>query len=212
MADALPLPAGFREPDFLNAYHASTLRKPQIVADSILRALVMAGTADRPALVAVLAGQAAEAARRLTHVHLALSDRTYSVARTLSGPLPGAEEWQALAGLAGRLSPEQMLWHTSVGDAALESATRLRALPQLGGLTDLLRVFEGDPPALMRLPGEAGNAPRRFLLASGRHAVSLGAGEEDAGNLADLTADFVSIARGFLGAYLHGRLTAGRRE
>lgn len=210
MADAPPFPAGMRDYEFLDAYHATALRKPQVVADSLLRAIVMAGAADRVPLVAVLAEQLGEAARRLTHVHLALSDRTYSVARTLSGPLPGADEWLKLAQLAGTLTPEQMLWHTSVADSALESAQRLRSQQGLADLAGLVRVCEAGPPALLLPPGEQGRAPRRFLLTSAGEAVSIGTGEDDAGNLADLTADLVAIARGFLGTYLHGRATAGR--
>lgn len=210
MADAAPFPAGMREYEFLDAYYANALRKPQVVADSLLRAIVMAGAADRIPLLAVLAEQLGEAARRLTHVHLALSDRTYSVARTLAGPLPGAGEWLQLAHLAGTLTPEQMLWHTSVADAALEAAQRLRAQQGLADLAGLVRVCEAGPPALLLPPEDLGRGPRRFLLTSGREAVSIGAGEDEAGNLADLTADLVAIARGFLGTYLHGRASAGR--
>lgn len=213
MAEPPPFPAGLREVEFLDAYHASALRKPQVVADSLLRAIVMAGAADRVPLFAVLADQVAEAARRLVHVHEALSDRTYSVARTLAGPLPGAAAWANFAQLAGTLSPEQMVWHLSAGEAALPSAQRLRGREGLGDLTGLIAVYEAGPPSLLMAPPESPRAPQRFLLASASAgAVSLGTDEDEAGNLADMAADLSLIARGFLGAYLHGRATAGRRD
>jgi len=213
MAEASPFPAGLSEFEFLDAYHASALRKPQVVADSLLRAIVMAGAADRIPLFAVLAGQVVEAARRLAHVHAALSDRTYSVARTLAGPLPGAAAWREFAQLAGTLTPEQMVWHLSAGEAALPAAERLRAHEGLADITGLVAVYEPGPPALLLPPAEPGRAPQRFLLSSSSAgAVSLSTEEDEAGNLADMAADLSSIARGFLGAYLHGRATAGRRD
>lgn len=206
-------PGRLSELGFLEAYHQSALRKPQVVADSALRAIVLASAGDRMHLVAVVAEQLAEAARRLAHVAMALADRRYPVARMLAGPLPDAAAWLDFAHTAATLAPEQMLRHLSVGESALESAERLRSQQALEDLVPLIRAAESGPPMLLA-PQQHGRSATTFLLlgpASEQGAPQpFGMTEDDAGVLADLAADLSSIARGFLGAYLESRRTAGR--
>ncbi|MGK2964287.1 MAG: hypothetical protein ACSLFM_01630 [Tepidiformaceae bacterium] len=208
-------PGGLSELAFLESYHQSALRKPQVVADSALRAIVLASAGDRMHLVAVVAEQLAEAARRLAHVAAALADRRYPVARTLAGPLPDAPAWLDFAHTAATLAPEQMLRHLSIGEYALESAERLRSQLALEDLIPLVRAAESGPPMLLA-PRQQGRSATTFLLlgpASDDGAPPpFGMTEDDAGVLADLTADLSSIARGFLGAYLESRHSAGRRD
>src|SRR6185312_1018952 len=87
-------PGGLRELEFVDAYCRSSLRKPQMAADAALRALVFSDAADRAILVGLIAQELAESCRRLVAVHNALSDRRYSIARSLIKPLPGAAEWR----------------------------------------------------------------------------------------------------------------------
>jgi hypothetical protein len=200
-------PGALGELQFVDAYLQGALRKPQVVADSLLRSLVLSGQNDRLILSGLLAEQLAEACRRLTGVYLALSDRRYPVARTLAGALPGLEQWLAFIQAAGTFTPEQMLRELGLGDDALGSAMTLRAQPGLASVTDLVAAAEmGSAMLLMpngRLSEEcwfAGPTP------GGDHvAASLGTEEHDAAALADLTADLCSIARGFLGSYLDAR-------
>jgi hypothetical protein len=210
-------PGGLSELDFVEAYQLWALRKPSIVADSALRALVLSGQNERLALSGLIAEQLAEACRRLAAVYAALSDRTYAVARTLMQPLPSAADWMAFAQDAGTLTPEQMLRQVSLGDGALDTATKLRSLDNLGALEPYVAAAEVG--ALMFLvPRTSGARPP----ANGWLAGATAAGdpvaievlfdEQDAAALADLTADLSGIARGFLGEYLDARRGAGRRE
>jgi hypothetical protein len=101
-------PGDLSELGFLQAYLDSALRKPQAVADAVMRTSVLAGQTERMLLTASLAEQAGEAARRVTHVFEALEDRTYPVARTLSGPLPTVDGWLRFAQLAMTISPASL--------------------------------------------------------------------------------------------------------
>lgn len=216
MSDVV-FPGGLSELEFVAQYHASALRKPQVVADAALRTFVYAPPADRAVLAAVIAEQAAEAARRLCAVHAALSDRRYSIARSLLRPLPGAEAWRQFAQQAGVYSPEEMLRELSLGEGALESARKLRSQPDLAALSHLVAAAEAGM-GMVLVPGiESPRGPEDAWFAGVdregtpvANAVALGEG--DAAGLADIAADLASIARGFLGAYLGARRTAGRRE
>jgi hypothetical protein len=208
-------PGGLSELDFVGAYHQSALRKPQVVADAALRALVLAGSADRLILCGLIAEQLAESCRRLAAVHGALWDRRYAIARSLLAPLPGLAEWQRFARLAATLTPEQMLRDLSLDESAMESARRLRAQPDLANLGDLVAAAESGS-AMLLIPGLESSRPPSESWFSGIDrggeavAAAIGVDESDAAALADLTAELSSIARGFLGAYLHSRRTAGR--
>jgi len=209
-------PGGLSELDFVELYWRSALRKPQMAADAALRSLVFAETADRAILSGLIAEELAEACRRLTAVHGALSDRRYSIARTLVRPLPGVAEWREVVRQAGTFRPEQMLRELSLDDSAIDYATRLRAQPDLAGLDGLVGAAETGN-AMLLVQGLGGRVvPTECWLAGvdgdGRPtAASFGASEQDAATLADVTAELCAIARGFLGAYLMSRRTAGWR-
>lgn len=209
-------PGGLSELEFVEAYLESALRKPQVVADSTLRSLMLAGTGDRLALAGVLAEQLAEACRRLVAVFEALSDRRYPVARSLLNPLPGLAAWESFIQVAATFTPEQMLRELSIGEEGLDAARRLRGQLDLSGLSSLVAASETGGPMLLVPPPGLREEPLEFWLAGvspGEEPVAarLSAEERDAAALADLTADLSSIARGFLGAYLGSRRSAGRR-
>jgi hypothetical protein len=216
MPDAV-FPGGFSELEFVEAYLNSALRKPQVVVDSALRSLVLASAGDRIMLSGLIAEQLIEACRRLVAVYDALSDRTHSVARSLLRPLPGAGPWRKFVKQAAAFTPEQTLRELGLGEEALDSANRLRAQPDLGGLTPLLEASETGG-AMLLVPGfDTHKAPTEFWIAGPARegpplAARLDAGEQEAAALADITADLVSIARGFLAAYLGARRSAGRRD
>lgn len=215
--EGVTYPGGLSELDFVQAYCDSTLRKPQVAADSALRALVNAAAVDRLMLAGLLADQVAEACRRLAAVHGALADRRFPVARSLMGPLPGAAAWRAFAQQAGTFTPEQMLRELSLADSALDAARKLRAQPSLGQLDGLVEAAEAGSAMLVVPPYDTRRVPTEILFAGitregGSAAVVLGAGEGDAATLADITADLCGIARSFLQAYLGSRRTAGRRD
>jgi len=214
---AISYPAGLGELQFVESYLKSILRKPQVAADAALRTLVLAAAADRVMLTALIAEQLAESGRRLLAVHGALADRTYAVARSLLGPLPGVAAWAEFEQLAGTLDPEQMTRRLGLGDSALESARRLRAQSDLSLVTPLIQAAEAGGFMSLVPVSESRRAPVEFWVASTSRegeAVSFpfGALEADAASLADLTADLSSIACGFLGAYLEARRGAGRKD
>ena len=212
----LAYPGGLSELDFVATYASSTLRKPQVVADSALRTLVLATRADRIVLTGLVAEQLAEACRRLTAIYVALSNRQHSIAKWLLGPLPGVEAWQEMIQDAGMLTPEQILRHLSLDDSALEYAERLRGQPDLGALTDLVAAASTGGGMLLVPWLESHRGPIEIHYAGcsvdGNNGASalVGVEESDAAHLADLTADMSSIARGFLDTYLGSRRTAGR--
>ncbi|MFN0094900.1 MAG: hypothetical protein ACKVVT_08995 [Dehalococcoidia bacterium] len=205
-------PGGLRELDFLDAYLRGALRKPQVAADGLLRALVFADPADRPVLAGAIAGELAEACRRLVAVWEALSDRRRPIAAALMGPLPGAAAWVEFAQQTATLTPEQVIRELGIGEAGLRAAKHLREHPDLPGLTGLVVAAEQGAEMLL-LPLAA--ADEGWLAGIGGDgetmAASFGVGEPDAAGLADLTAAFCDAARAFLGAYLDGRRTAGWR-
>jgi hypothetical protein len=187
-----------------------------MAADAALRQLVFADTGDRAVLTGLIGQELAEACRRLVAVHSALSDRRYSVARALLGPLPGLPEWEAFIQRAGSITPLEMLRELNLDMEALRHAESLRGQPDLAGLTGIVAAaVTGN--AMLLIPGYGNqNIPSECWLAAVTAegepmAASFGTGEQDAANLADLTADLCSIARGFLGSYLHVRRTAGWR-
>ncbi len=201
---ATPFPAGLSESAFLEAYERDVLRKPQVAADTALRALAFCPPRERPALVAVLAAQLVEASLRLTAVVEALDDRRLPVAERLRGPLPGADGWLALAQLAATAEPDGMLRRLALDESARDGAVLLRGLPAPDWLPDLIAVHAAPDAIVLPVPGDA-------VLASGTDAagervtVRLAAGEEAAVAIADLIADLCSVARGFLAAYLRAR-------
>ncbi len=215
MSPSTTFPGGLSELEFLEAYWRSALRKPQMAADAALRQLVFAEAGDRAVLTGLIAQELAESCRRLTAVHAALADRRFNPARALLQPLPNAAAWTELAQRAAILTPEQMVRELSLSDAALSSAVRLRSQPDLAGLTSLVRAAETGNPMVL-VPGRRNVAIECWLAGvseSGEPvAASFGSQEQDAANLADLTAEFSGIARGFLGAYLDARKNAGWRR
>ena len=208
-------PGGLTELAFVEAYLNGALRKPQVVSDSLLRTLVLAPAADRLMLSGLLAEQVAEACRRLVAVVNALGDRRYQVGRTLLNPLPGLAEWERFIQQAASFSPEQMLRELSLGEGALESAVALRGQPALDALSPFIAAAEtgGSMVLIPATPGAPREAWFAGITAEQIPVAALIRGDEqEAAGLADSAADLVSIARGFLGEYLHARSTAGRRE
>lgn len=209
-------PGDLGELAFVDAYTKAAVRKPQMAADAALRSLVFAEAGERAILAGLVGQELAEAARRLVAVYLALSDRRYSVARSLLRPLPGVEAWTAFVQQAGTFTPEQMLRELSLGEDALPQAKLLRAQPDLASLTGMVATAESGN-AMLLIPGLGQkNVPSESWYAgvSGDgsiHTAAFGISETDAANLADLTADLCGIARGFLESYLGARRSAGRR-
>jgi hypothetical protein len=212
----LVYPGGLSELDFVSTYANSTLRKPQVVADSALRTLVLASQADRIVLTGLIAEQLAEACRRLTAVYRALSNRQNSAAKWLLGPLPGVEPWKEMIQDAATLTPEQLVRHLGIDDSAQESAERLRGQPDLSRLTELVSAAATGGGMLLIPWLESHRGPLEILYAGctiddvDGDFATVGVDESDAAMLADLTADMSSIARGFLQAYLGARRGAGR--
>ncbi|MGE5594767.1 MAG: hypothetical protein ACM3S1_01880 [Hyphomicrobiales bacterium] len=209
-------PGGMGELEFVDAYARSAIRKPQMAADAALKALVFAEAGDRAILARLIGQELAEACRRLVAVYQALSDRTYSVARSLLRPLPGVAEWKEFIHIAGTFTPEQMVRELSLGEDALPPARTLRAQPDLAALTGLVAAAETGNSMLL-IPGLGNrNVPSESWFAGVASdgevfASSFGVGESDAAYLADYTADLSDIARGFLTSYLDSRRNAGRR-
>lgn len=209
-------PGDLGELAFVDAYAKAAVRKPQMAADAALRSLVFAEAGERAILAGLVGQELAEAARRLVAVYLALSDRRYSVARSLLRPLPGVEAWTAFVHQAGTFTPEQMLRELSLGEDALPQAKLLRAQPDLASLTGMVATAESGN-AMLLIPGLGQkNVPSESWYAGvsedgAIHTAAFGISETDTANLADLTADLCGIARGFLESYLGARRSAGRR-
>ena len=210
-----PFPGGLSELEFVESYWRSALKKPQMAADSALRALVFSDSAGRALLTGLIASELVEACRRLVAVHTALSDRRFSIAQTLLRPLPGAAEWAAFVHQAGTFTPEQMLRELSLGEDALEHAEHLRSQPALADFTAMISAAETGN-AMLLTPNGRNVADECWLggVDSNGESVasSFGTSESEATTLADVTADLSAIARGFLGAYLGHRLDAGRSD
>ena len=217
MTEPTALPGGLSELEFVEAYVRSALTKPQMAADAALRALVFAAESERAILAGLIGQELGEACRRLVAVYDALSDRTYSVARSLLRPLPGVPEWKTFIHHAAIFTPEQIVRQMSLGDDALQHARVLRGQPDLHLLTGLVAAAATGNSMLL-IPGLGQrNVPDECWFAGVNgdgetFTASFGASETDAANLADLTADLSGIARGFLGSYLDARRGAGRRD
>jgi hypothetical protein len=209
-------PGDLTELDFVESYARSALRKPEMAADAALRTLVFSESGDRAILTGLIGLELAEAARRLVAVYNALADRVYPVAKTLMQPLPGIDEYRVFVHRAATFSPEQTLRELSLGESAMDQARMLRAQPSLPDLEGLVTAHATGNPMLL-----APDIGKRNLIEecwfSGLDpegkpfAVTFGASETDAANLADLTSDLCRIGRGFLLAYLDGRRGAGWR-
>jgi hypothetical protein len=114
--------------------------------------------------------------------------------------------------VAGSLEPGDMLRRLSISEDALEHAVQLRGQGDLDWVGALIGAAESGNTSLLAFSsGHAGPAAEAFFTGAGEN-LSARVTEDDAATLADLTAEMVSIARGFLGAYLGARRTAGRRE
>ncbi len=210
--DESPLEMPTDDLEFLRRYEATTLWKPQVVADNVLTGIFLADTTYRAPLAALLLQESVEAARRLAAVWHALADRSMPVARRLRAPLPGPEGWSALASAVGMTeAPEDILRTLGLDESALESATELLEFGGLTWFTDAIRASESGPPDVTVIPGQpatlqwvghdgAGEPVRVHVLLEDDRVIALG----------DATGDFVTWARDFLGAYMDAR-TAARR-
>ena len=209
-------PAGMSELEFVAAYARAALRKPQVAADAALRSLFFSDLSERPVLAGLIAWELGDACRRLTAVYWALSDRRYSIARSLMKPLPGLLEWKQLVHEAATFTPEQIIRELSLGEDALPQAKKLRAEPSLADLNELVGLAElGDP--MLLVPASSREMPDevRVAVAEPEGETAMAAfttDESSAAVLADLTATLCGIGQGFLESYLHARRTAGRRD
>jgi hypothetical protein len=109
-----------------------------------------------------------------------------------------------------------MLRELSLDSAALRWAIDLRSQSDLTMLNGLVAAAStGNPMQLVPGMTQKHIATECWFAGvdeSGEPiSAAFGVEEQDAANLADLTADFCSIARGFLGTYLESRRTAGWR-
>jgi hypothetical protein len=209
-------PGGLTELEFVAAYRDG-LRKSEIAADLALKALAFAERTERVLLTGSIAEQLVETCLRLVAVYEALSDRRQPVGRTLMEPLPGAGNWRGFVHIAATTSPEQMLREMGLGEEALASADQLRAQPDLAALSDLVEAATQWQSVVLPPPSNGVTREAVCWMAGiaddGTQLVaSLDTGVGDGAALADLTADLCSIARGFLGAYVDARRSAGRRD
>lgn len=209
-------PGGLSELEFVEAYCAAAVLKPSAAADAALHALVFADTIDRPLLVGAIAHELTEAALRLVAVFEALSDRRYSVGRSLMKPLPGIEQWSSFIQYAAIFSPEQMVRELSLGDDALPYAESLRGQSNLADYTGLIAAAAARNgilliPQSQRYPGPT-ECWYAGLDADGEPtAASFETSEHHAAGLADVTGDLTNIAHGFLSCYLATRRSTARR-
>lgn len=209
-------PGDLSELDFVEAYARSTLRKPEMAADAALGRLVFAELGDRAILAGLIGLELAEACRRLVAVHGALFDRVYPVARTLSAPLPGLEQWRSFTHRIAVASPEQTLRDLALSDGAMQAARDLRSQPSLPDLDGLVAAAASANPMLIIPTATPGGIASECWFsgsdAAGQVFTSAFAADEGAAaSLADLTADLCRIARGFLLDYVRSRRGAGWR-
>lgn len=205
------LPGNMTEDEFLRSYGGSALRKPQVVADNVLTGIFLTDVTYRGALTALLVQEAVEAARRLAAVWAALTERNRPVARTLAGPLPGAEAWLRFAAAvddAARAErPAALLRAMAIDDSALQSAEELCAFEGLARFEVPMRVYEPGPPVV----SVQGGGPSATLLLSNlaadgqRVATRMTLADEQIIALGDAAGDFSTWAGDFLGAYVEGR-------
>lgn len=214
MADTYPGNLG--EAEFLAAYAAHALRKPQVVADNVLTGIFLTDVRYRGALTALLVQESVEAARRLAAVWVALTDRTRPVARSLAGPLPDASAWvrfaRAVEDAVIAEHPAALLRAMAIDESALQSVEELCAFEGLARFEVPMRVYEPGPPTAT----VSGTNPGTLLLSNttvtgdpieARMALS----DEQIIALGDATGDFTAWAGDFLGAYIEGRAEAGQR-
>jgi hypothetical protein len=201
-------PAGdWNELDFLRAYEESTLWKPQVVADNVLNGIFLADAAHRALLAALMVQEVAEAARRLNHVWIALTDRSVSVGRRLAGPLPGADDWDRLATTLETIEePAQVLGLLNLDESVLDSVEELLDYRPLHLFTSAVRVAEAGPPNATIEPAH----PPVLVLSNidprgERYEARIELADDRVIALGDATGDFVTWARDFLGAYLDAR-------
>lgn len=192
---------------FLRAYEYTTLRTPQIVADNVLTGIFLADTAHRAALAALLLQEAVEAARRLSAVWVALSDRTHPVARRLNRPLPGVAAWDALLSVAGDTEePDDVIRALTLGESARESAEELIRFGGLRWFREAIRAAESGPPSVTLEPGAPVTLFWQGFDAAGESVtVTLPLSDDRVIALGDATADFVIWAREFLSSYIEAR-------
>lgn len=203
---ALPLPGNMDDLAFLEAYRDGTLRAPQVVADAILRAFPFASPSERPALVAAIAGQLAEACLSLALVFDALDSRRLPIARALLAIAPGPGAWRNIVQIVATADPDGLVRRLALDDAALDAARTLRAR-DLSETLAIVEVFADGQP--LALPGRGGRV--RLASATSTSAiVELETTEERAVSLADLVADVSTAARRLLDGYLAGRADPGR--
>ena len=204
------VPGNLSEDEFLRAYTSHALRKPQVVADNVLTGIFLTDATYRGVLTALLVQEAVEAARRLAGVWGALTDRTRPVARTLAGPLPGAEAWARFAAAvqeaAAAQYPAALLRAMAIDDSALQSAEELCDFDGLARFAVPLRVYEPGPPVVT----VTGSGPGTLLLSNTTPAGDLAEArmalsDEQIVALGDAAGDFATWARDFLGAYIEGR-------
>ena len=205
------LPGGLSEAEFLRAYEATALRKPQVVADNVLTGIFLADAAYRPALTALLVQEAIESARRLNAVWIALTDRTRTVARRLAGPLPDAGDWTRFAvdvALAAE-RPGALLEAMAIDSSALKSAEELVAFSGLASFAAPMRVFEAGPPTVTTTPAASGRTSGLLLsnvdTSGAAVEARLSIADDHIIALGDAAADFATWARDFLGAYIDAR-------
>lgn len=211
MTNETGLPGAMSEFEFLRAYAATALRKPQVVADNVLTGIFLTDAAYKPALTALLVQEAIESARRLAAVWAALTDRTRPVARSLAGPLPTSRDWTRFAEdvrLAAE-RPAALLEAMYIDGSALQSAEELVAFPGLASFAAPMRVYEGGPPTVVTQPGASGGAASLLLanvdVAGTPVEARLSLEDDHIVALGDAAGDFATWARDFLGAYIDAR-------
>ncbi len=206
--DATPAnrPGSLSEAEFLQAYATQALRKPQVVADNVLTGIFLTEASYRGALTALLVQEAVEAARRLLAVWTALTDRTQPVARTLAGPLPGADAWIAFAraveGAASTEQPAALLRMMAIDDSALRSAEELCLFEGLARFAIPIRVYEGGPPIVAASRGATGTLTLSNTSAGESVETKMSLADAQIVALGDATGDFTTWAGDFLGAYI----------
>jgi hypothetical protein len=143
---------------------------------------------------------------------MALDDRTLPVGRRLMEPLPGLADWRRFVQMAATIEPEGMLRRMGISDEAMERAIQLRGQGDLIWIEPLIAAAESGNVTLLAFSSGHGGPAAEAFLGGANDAERTRLTEDDAATLADLTAEMVSIARGFLGAYVGGRRSAGRRD
>ncbi|MDZ7729145.1 MAG: hypothetical protein U5Q44_13645 [Dehalococcoidia bacterium] len=167
-------------------------------------------------LAGVLGDHLGEACRRLVAVRNALYDRRYSMAVSLMDPLPGLAEWRDFAQWAAIVPPENMLRDLGLGEEALPAAEKLHEQADLAWVEPLVAAHASGNSLIIYTRVGSGKAPTTLWMGpvptEDGESLSISMEEHDAATLADMTADMVGVARGFLGSYLKARQNAGRRE